>query len=57
VCAPAATLVDGSALAITGMIKNINMSIGHFKFKETFLVVDVEHLGVVLGMTISFGKI
>jgi hypothetical protein len=51
VSAPPAALADGSSLAILGIARNLHMSIGHFKFTETFLVVDVSNLEVVLGMT------
>jgi hypothetical protein len=50
VSAPDATLADGSNVLIVGIVRNVHMSIGAFKFKETFLVVDTSNLDVVLGM-------
>lgn len=49
--APEATLADGSCLAIVGVVTNMHMQIGNFKFKESFLVVDISNLEVVLGMS------
>ena len=49
--APSAALADGSTIPIVGMVNNVHMNIGHFKFKESFLVVDINNLEVVLGMT------
>ena len=51
VSAPAAALADGSAMPVVGMTASIQMNIGHFKFKESFMVVDINNLEVVLGMT------
>ena len=48
---PGPALADSSSLPIVGMITNVQMNIGHFKFKESFLVVDIRNLEVVLGMT------
>ena len=46
-----ASLADGSPTPIVGVVRDLRMKIGHFRFTESFLVVDVRNLEVVLGMS------
>jgi hypothetical protein len=48
---PDATPADGFPIPIVGIARNMRMSFGPFRFTETFLVVDMSNLDVVLGST------
>ena len=47
---PLTRLADGSCVRIHGVLRNVHFKLGTFRSKQSFLVVDMPGLDVVLGM-------